>query len=264
MNHSPHRVFVGRIGHHRNGAVRHGFTYPVFFLGLDVDAFDAATPDPAWPRLLGRDGPGVLSVRHSDYGPRDGSPLGPWLRQLLAAPGVPADAAHRITLHTFPRVLGLGFNPVNFWFCRDAAGSLRALLAEVSNTFGEHHSYLLARPDGGVIRDDEELQARKVFHVSPFFPVQGDYRFRIRAGAHGLQVRIGYADGRGQALQAYLQGSAQAFRTGVLLSAFVQHPLQTLTVLSRIHWHALQLWRKGVQFHRKPVPPIEEISVERH
>ena len=260
-----HQIFRGRVGHQRAGAVRHGFTYRVFFLGLDVDAFDRGSDaDARWPWVIGRNRFGLLSVHRRDYGPRDGGPLGPWLRRCLADAGLPALAGTRLTLHTFPRVLGLGFNPVNFWLCHDGEGVLRALLAEVSNTFGEHHSYLVAHGDGAPLGPDDLPEARKVFHVSPFFPVAGRYRFRIRSGVQGLQVRILYSDGQGQQLYAYLQGAAEPFTAARLLAAFLQHPLQTLSVLSRIHWHALLLWRKGVRFHRKPVPPNEEISLERH
>ena len=236
-------------------------------MGLDVDALDAARlqtsaahPMP-WPFRL--NGFSLLSVRHADHGARDGSALGPWLRRLLADAGLPAASAHRITLHTFPRVLGLGFNPVSFWLCRDAQHQVRALLAEVNNTFGEHHSYLVARADGGPVQHDDLLEARKVFHVSPFFPVQGRYTFRIRASGTDLQVRIDYRDGAGRGLFAYLHGTPQVLSTGALLRAFVQHPLQTVTIVSRIHVHALRLWRKGVLFHKKPHAPTKEISVER-
>jgi DUF1365 family protein len=260
-----HQLLVGRVGHHRDGPARHGFSYPVFFLGLDVDALDQALRRPApwpWPLSLGRFN--LLAFHHRDHGARDGSPLGPWIRRVLADAGVPAEAAHQVTLHSFPRVLGLGFNPVSFWLCRDGAGATRALLAEVSNTFGEHHSYLIAHADGRPIGRHDLLDAHKIFHVSPFFPVQGRYGFRVRAEGAALQVRIDYADGAGHRLLAYLQGSPQPFTSAGLLSAFVRHPVQPFSVLARIHWHALLLWRKGVSFHRKPAPPHKEISVERH
>ncbi len=264
---AAHQLLLGRVGHHRHGPERHGFTYPVFFLALDIDGLDTALVQPAsrrslpWPFSLGRFN--LLSVRHRDHGPRDGTALGPWLRTLLREAGLPPEAGTRITLHTFPRVLGVGFNPVSFWICRDAQGAVRAMLAEVNNTFGEHHSYLVAHADGSAVLPGQLLGARKVFHVSPFFPVQGHYQFRVRAGEAGLQVRIEYQDGAGRGLFAYLQGQPVAFRSLPLLTAFVRHPLQTLTVLSRIHLHALRLWRKGAQFHRKPTAPLEEISIER-
>jgi DUF1365 family protein len=76
-------------------------------------------------------------------------------------------------------MLGYVFNPVSFWFCHDRGGALRAVLAEVNNTFGERHNYLVAHADGRPIRDGEALRARKLFHVSPFLAVHGDYRFRF-------------------------------------------------------------------------------------
>ncbi len=78
-------------------------------------------------------------------------------------------------------MLGYVFNPVSFWYCHDRAGNLAAVLAEVSNTFGERHNYLVAHADGRPIRAGETLEARKVFHVSPFMAVQGHYRFRFHA-----------------------------------------------------------------------------------
>ncbi len=262
-----HQLFLGRVGHHRHGPEQHGFTYPVFFMGMDVDAMDAAlqceVPHAALPWPFRLNGFGLLAVRHVDHGARDGSALGPWMRDLLRTANLPIEAGHCITLHTFPRVLGLGFNPVSFWLCRDAHGQVRALLAEVNNTFGEHHNYLVARADGGPVQADDQLVARKAFHVSPFFPVQGRYQFRILAQGRDLQVRIDYRDEAGRGLFAYLHGSPQALTAGALTRAFVQHPLQTLTVLSRIHLHALRLWRKGVIFHKKPPAPTKEISIER-
>src|SRR5256885_15444703 len=77
--------------------------------------------------------------------------------------------------HTFPRVLGYVFKPVSFWYAHRADGSLAAVLAEVNNTFGERHAYLLAGPglDWG-----RGQVARKQFHVSPFCEGRGGDRFR--------------------------------------------------------------------------------------
>ena len=81
---------------------------------------------------------------------------------------------------TMPRMLGYVFNPVSFWFCRDRSGALRAVLCEVNNTFGESHCYLVHHDDLRPIEPDAWLDGRKAFHVSPFLPVEGGYRFRFR------------------------------------------------------------------------------------
>jgi hypothetical protein len=83
----------------------------------------------------------------------------------------------------FRAFFGFVFNPVSFWFCHDRDGALRAVLAEVRNTFGDHHNYLVAHADQRPITAADTLTARKIFHVSPFFPVAGEYRFRFDLGA---------------------------------------------------------------------------------
>lgn len=265
---APQQFYLGHIGHVRSKPARHGFTYRVFFLGLDIDNLDRSLHNdkqsrPQWPWLFSVNALNLLSIRLADHGPRNGSALGPWIRDVLINAGLPDECGRTITLHTFPRVFGLGFSPASFWLCRDQEGRLRAMLAEVNNTFGEHHSYLVARSDAGIISAQDQLGAKKVFHVSPFFPVGGQYQFQVKDSVKALQIRIKYSDGKGNNLIAYMQGRAQVMNGNGLWSAFIKHPFQTLTVLSRIHWHALLLWRKGVQLYRKPKPPLEEISVER-
>jgi uncharacterized protein len=269
LSRAPQQFYLGRIGHFRNRPARHGFTYPVLFLGLDIDTLDLAlNPErnqrPIWPWLFSVNGLNLLSIRHSNHGPRDGSALGPWIREILSQAGIPSESSATITLHTFPSVLGLGFSPASFWLCRDHEGNIRAMLAEVNNTFGEHHSYLVSHSDTRSIEASDQMMAQKVFHVSPFFPVSGHYSFQIQDSGNQLQIRIKYKDGNGNDLIAYMHGRAQLMNSRALAMAFVKYPFQTLTVLSRIHWHALLLWRKGVQLFSKPEPPTKEISVERN
>ena len=73
-------------------------------------------------------------------------------------------------------MLGYVFKPVSFWHCHRPDGSLAAIVAEVNNTFGERHCYLLTGP---TLAYGREMVANKVFHVSPFCHVQGSYRFRF-------------------------------------------------------------------------------------
>src|SRR5690606_14486018 len=193
------------------------------------------------------------------HGARDGSPLLPWIRQQLAARGVDFPLGE-VVLQTFPRLFGYVFNPVSFWFCHDTEGRLRAVLCEVNNTFGESHNYLVHHADLRPIVSGEVLEAQKVFHVSPFFPVSGVYRFRFleQAGLGG--VNIEYREAGQLALLAHVGGRAHALAPGRLLSSLLRFPLMTLGVMVRIHWHALHLWRKGAVFHRKPNPPLERTT----
>jgi DUF1365 family protein len=105
--------------------------------------------------LFGVNRPALLSLHAADHG-RAGSGVNAWLRGLLDEAGVQADG--EIWLHTFPRVLGYAFKPVSFWFCHRADGALAAVVAEVNNTFGERHCYLLAAAPCERLRDGQTLR----------------------------------------------------------------------------------------------------------
>ena len=150
-------------------------------------------------------------------------------------------------------------------FCHDRAGALRAILCEVNNTFGERHHYLLSAAGGGVIPPGAGLVTRKVFHVSPFCAVKGDYRFHFQDVAAGVAAgavlaRIDYADEDGDLLRTSISGRGVALGTATLARAFVTYPWMTLLMILRIYWQALRLWAKRVPFFSKPVPPAEDVS----
>ena len=134
-------IVHGEVTHRRSRPAQHAFTYPAFCMRLPLSQL--ATLE---KRGIAHNRRGVVSFHDRDHGPCDGSPLLPWIRELLAAEGVAADG--EIVLHAFPRLLGYVFNPVSFWVCHDRAGGVRAVLCEVRNTFGERHLYLLASADG--------------------------------------------------------------------------------------------------------------------
>lgn len=235
------RLFVGRVHHRRLRPAQNAFTYPVFYIQLPV-----ADPASARGPMFAVDRWGVLGFRTADHGPRDGSALAPWIRARLRERGLPDDGP--IMLQCFPRVLGYVFNPVSFWFCHRPDGALVAVLAEVNNTFGGHHSYLLHHPDGAPLHDGQTLTADKVFHVSPFCQVEGRYRFRFHLGGAVPRVHIDYDDAEGELLRTVIAGRSQPWRTAGLLGAFARMPFLTAGVMLRIHWQALRLWLKGVPF----------------
>jgi hypothetical protein len=247
-------LFRGTVRHARAGLRRNVFSYPVFFIRFPVSRLDALVRP--WFSL---DRFNVFSLHRKDHGPRDGSDLQPWIRHLLVREGC-GFADGEVWLQTFPRILGYVFNPVSFWLCHDRAGQLRTVLCEVSNTFGERHLYLLHHPDARPIAPADWLGARKVFHVSPFFPVRGGYRFRFDTGSLLTSIHIDYEDDAGNRLATSVAGSGKPLTSQELLRCFLYYPWMTMLVTLRIHWQAIRLWRKGVPFFRKPAPPAQELS----
>lgn len=239
------QIGIGQVHHRRLRPRENAFAYRTYFLMLPM-------------RSLRRDGDGALvrnrrglvSFHDRDHGDGRTDALA-WLDELLAAEGV-HDATGEAWLQTYPRVLGYVFKPVSFWYCHRDDGSLAAIVAEVNNTFGERHCYLLAGPRLGW---GAELVARKVFHVSPFCQVQGRYRFRFMRARERVVARVDHDDDEGALLETSLSGRLQPLTPAAARAAFLGMPLMTLSVVARIHWQALKLWFKRVPFFSKPEPP---------
>lgn len=255
------QLCFGEVRHTRLRPARHTFSYGVYFMRLPLRAM---ARDPQKLTLFSRNRFNLLSFWDKDHG--DGTqPLLGWIDALLKSEGI-TDADGEIWLQAFPRVLGYVFNPVSFWFCHDKSGNLRAVLAEVRNTFDERHCYLL--DTGGAMNYGVEMTARKIFHVSPFCAVEGGYRFRFmhklqQIGANTLErmvARVDYDDLAGPLLLTSLSGTAHRMSDAVVAKAFFIYPLMTFGVIAKIHWQALRLWLKRVPFFTKPLPPSRELS----
>lgn len=258
---APPRALLafGRVRHLRLRPRRHGFDYPTYSLLLPLRALRAA-PDP----LLARNRWAPIAFHDRDHGEGGPDALA-WFDGLLREAGLEGLADGEVWLQTYPRVLGHVFKPVSFWYAMDGQGHLAAVLAEVNNTFGERHAYLLHGPG---LAWGAELEARKVFHVSPFCRVEGRYRFRFlhRPAAPGsaiptrLLACVDHDDAAGPLLQTRLSGELVALDAASLRRAFWGHPLLSLGVVARIHAQALRLWLRRVPFFAKPAPPATFLS----
>ena len=237
----------GYVTHERLRPVRHAFRYPLFQVLCDLGRLDTLS---RWWFGIGRRR--IMTVDPRDFGPRDGRPLETWMRERLAAEGIPADG--RIWLQSIPRLAGYAFNPVSFWYCHDREGHLRALYADVRSTFGEHHGYLLSAPDRGPIEGDDVLLVRKMFHVSPFFDVIGHYAFRVQRREQRLVVRIDYSDDDGLLLRTAISMCAEPLNGWSAARALLAQPFGAVNVMIQIHWQAARLWLMRVPFYGRTPP----------
>ncbi len=241
----------GETFHGRKGAVANQFRYGVDYVLLDPETARG-------PALFSRNRGNLTSIQDRDHGGAPGQGAGvAWVRQVLSGHGLPG--ADRILLLAQPRVLGHVFNPVSFWLCHDAAGALRVVIAEVTNTFHHRHSYLCHRPDAGPITRDDTLRAAKILYVSPFQPVEGSYQFRFDITDQRVGIWIDYSAGKG-GLIATLVGKLEPLTNRAILTSFLRRPFGSRRVLALIHWQALKLWWKGVGFSSPPKPPVDEVS----
>lgn len=250
-----HHILDAQVVHARTRPKHNRFRYRVYYLCLRLSDWDSL----AQMRFLSLDRFNLFSLHGKDYFSEAGTSPQQWIRTLLATWGV-TKADGEIVLMTMPRVLGYAFNPVSFWFCLDRAGGVRAVLADVTNTFGERHAYLLHHEDQRPIDQDDWLQSDKVFHVSPFLEIRGSYRFRVAYQQERIGVWIDHDDGDGVMLHTSVVGTLQPLSGTALLHRFFSAPLVTLKVITLIHYQALRLFLKGIRYHCKPLPPATEIS----
>lgn len=240
--------------HKRLGGESNSFRYGVDYLLLEPEKIEKA------PALFSANGANLVSYHDRDHGGARGDGQGAqWVRDRLGDAGIPIEQGWRVLLLAQPRMLGTRFTPVSFWMVVDAQEALRVVIAEVNNTFGDRHSYLCAHPDMAPIKPSDEMVAQKLLHVSPFQPVAGEYRFHFALTTDEVSVRIDYRHGKG-GLLATLDGAREEMTTAGLVASLVRRPFGSLRVLALIHWQALKLWSARARFHRRPLPPVQELS----
>nr|WP_250634632.1 DUF1365 domain-containing protein [Francisella tularensis] len=203
--------------------------------------------------------PNLYSFYDKDHGLRDGSSSLKWATDLLNQYKLEYDD---IKLMTMPRVLWYLFNPVSFWLCYKN-NKLIAVIAEVNNTFKETHSYICHK-NGQDITNKCWFKAEKIFHVSPFYPRQGFYKFNFTLNFEDNaknQIIINYYDNDQLQLGTAINGNMKSLSTTNLIKEFFRSPLLTFKVIYLIHWQALKIVLKKIKYISKPIQHHDRITV---
>lgn len=259
---TPHRIFTAKIMHKRLVPRVNQFIYGQYYVFLALSRLSSkSSPFFSLNRF------NLFSFYEKDYGPCDGSNLYKWCQKTLKAHNLKVDWLNEIHLITQPRLLGWVFNPVSFWLCEDENQDIRVALAEVHNTFGERHTYLIHHEDLRPISGDDEIKGTKLLYVSPFFDVEGEYAFRFKKTTKNFGVWIDYYVEDEKRLLTSLTGNIKKLlSTQALLSLFCKIPLANLKTFSLIHYQAIKLWLKKIKLtHRDPFtgPKASVCSKER-
>ena len=244
--------YIGDVMHQRMKPVTHRFVYRVFTILVDLARLDETqrkSPIFSVNRF------NLMGFYEKDHGPRDGSRLLPYAQDLLQKAGVDLGPKGRILLLCYPRILGYVFNPLSTYFAYDSEGELIAILYEVSNTFGERHTYV-APVEQGEANDAGIRQERdKLFYVSPFNALAMRYAFRIHPPTDVVALRILATNAEGPLMAATFHGRHQPFSSAAILRLFLTMPLLTIKIIVGIHYDALILFLKGLRMVSRPRPP---------
>jgi DUF1365 family protein len=167
------------------------------------------------------------------------------LERFLAANGVALDGG-RVLMLAHARVLGHVFNPLTLYWCHDPSGALACVVAEVHNTYRQRHCYLLRPDDAGV------AYAAKEFYVSPFFPVDGEYRMRLPEPGERLDLTVRLDRAAERPFTAVVRGERRAATPAGLLRAALRRPFSTLAVSAAIRRHGVRLLLRGLPVQPRP------------
>jgi DUF1365 family protein len=245
-------LYPGVVVHVRLKPRPHRLRHRIFMLLLDLDEAEAL--DRAL-KLFGHRRFAFAGFCERDHLDGRDAPLKPRIEALLAGAGIAHGGPVRMLC--MPRILGGVFNPLTVYFCHDGAGALSAILYEVTNTFGERHSYLIPARDGPVVTQ----ACAKGFYVSPFMDMALSYAFRIVPPGERVSVAVDVHDAQGQVLATSFAGMRAELSDGALFRACLAHPLMFLGVMAAIHWQALFIWLKGEKIRPRPSPPAHPITI---
>lgn len=251
MNHAP-RHMRGETMHARKDGIRNAFRYKVDYVLIDPDDTRDVAP------LFSRNSAGLFSLHDRDHGGARGKGEGvAWAQNVLQSAGL--DLANvKLLLLAQPRFAGYWFNPVAFWLAM-RGDDLVAVIAEVNNTMGDRHNYLCAHEGFTPIGPKDELTSKKVFHVSPFQEISGDYRFRFSVSDERIDITIDLVDGN-KGLIATLNGPLAPLTARSVMSMAVRRPAGALRVMALILWQAAKLKIKGARFRKRTPPPAQEVT----
>ena len=229
-------LVVGQVTHRRPGPVRHAFRHRLYQWLVDLDSL------PRQPWYLRA----FAHFSSADHLGDPGLPVKHNIENYLAQGGIQLGDRGRVLMLASARVLGHVFNPLSVFWCYDRDGVLACVVAEVHNTYGQRHAYLL-HPDGA-----GAAATGKDFHVSPFFDVSGTYELRFTLTPDRVSTTVTLRREGAVAFSATFRGLPEPATRRTLAWLLIRQPLMTQRVSALIRVHGIWLWLRGLPIRAHP------------
>ncbi len=238
-------IYECSVAHTRISPKKHAFQYRVFMLAIDLDSFPNVS-------LLSQNRFNLFSIDNRDHINTDPEKtirqnLTTWLSEKGIA--IPTDAI--IKLITFPRVLGYAFNPVSFYYIYRNNGEPITAVAEVTNTYREMKLFPLGEPN---TEGSFNHTVAKNFYVSPFSDPNDTFHFRVGQPSENWTVHIDNLTDAKPTLLSAIRGEQGKLTASRLAWFALKYPLISLSIIFRIHLHALLLFLKKIPHFPKSTP----------
>jgi DUF1365 family protein len=225
-----------KVRHTRSEPVRNDFTYRTYQWLVDLDDL------PELPRPLRL----LADFRAADHLGDPAAALRRNVDAFLATHDIDLNSG-KVLMLANARVFGYVFNPLTLYWCHGAQDELVCVIAEVHNTYGQRHCYLL-KPDA-----HGRTSAEKELYVSPFYPIDGGrYHMVVPEPAESLAVSIRLELPGRPPFVASVHGRRRPGTAANLLRAALRHPLEPLAVSARIRWQGIRLYLRGLPVVPRP------------
>ncbi|NGO78139.1 DUF1365 domain-containing protein [Streptomyces sp. YC504] len=247
-------LYPALVTHVRTAPTRYALGQRTYLWLVDLDRLPVLPrPLRALARFEGRD----------HFAGRDAT-IRAGLERFLRANGIePTDG--RVLMLGNARVLGHVFNPLTLYWCYTPDGRLRCVVAEVHNTYGERHCYLLhshsargADDPRPAANGTQDFEAAKEFYVSPFFAVSGAYRMRLPVPREHLRLTVHLEQDDRRPFTATVRGERRPATASTLMRLLLRHPWSTLAVSAGIRRHGIRLWLRGLRTVPRPPHPRQK------
>ena len=243
-------IYRGTIRHRRRTAVKNAFKFPAYMMYVDLEELETLfRKELFWSTR--RMAP--ARFRRSDHLKELGESIS--LRDAatttLRKHGIQKEIGP-IRLLTQFRHFGFEMNPVSFFYCFDSSGTrIEAVIAEVNNTpWGEQHIYVIPAHDSESNPQKRVVAERikKNFHVSPFMPMDMEYRMIFTVPSSQLGVKMqNFQDGERKFDVSMLMERVPITSWSLNWILF-RFPLMSVQIFAGIYWQALKLYFKGAKF----------------
>ena len=231
----------GRVGHTRRNPLTHRFRYRVYQWLVDLDAL------PRMPRWLRP----FSTFSAADHIGDPQADLRTNIERFCTTEGVDV-SGHRLLMLANARVLGYTFDPLSVFWAIAPEGSLTCIVAEVHNTYGERHAYVLRTDEDG--RD----QVDKAFYVSPFFTVDGRYDLQFRLSPDVVSSTVVLKQDGEAVFSATFRGEPKPATAGRLARLVVTMPFMTHRTSLLIRLHGVWLWLRRLPVIPRPAHRPQE------
>ena len=244
-------IYRGWIRHRRSTPKRHDFRYPLAMVMFDLDDMQCTF---AKSKFWTQEKFNFIAFKRTDYiqsksGPSQTikSAVKNYIKEQTGL-----EFNGRILLLTHPRYFGFVMNPVSFYFCYDG-DQLMHIVCEINNTpWDERFTYVLTPDKAEAESQVFEFEFDKKFHVSPFMPMDMQYRWRFSWQDNKINIHMVLMQHGEKAFDATMQATQQGFTASSMRKLPLAYPVQTVLVAVRIYWHALLLYSKGLKFFSHP------------